>query len=339
MSKSTNMFLLPLALVAATLILFALPQTHDTVSGFFSGAFGGRNHFNFFTTLGRFAILLGLAMSVLVSFRAGLVNIGAEGQMVLGGLVAALVGVYLPGPPLVVAIAALLAAMTVAALWAMLAGFLDRAFKVPLLIGTLLLNYPASFIASYCVSHPFRDVASGTTQSYPILAEARLPRFTGTLLDYGFILIGVTALLVILFERSSVFGYRTRMQGFSFAFAQASGYPTRRLFYRTLMLSGALAGMVGFVVVFGMTQRYVDGMLTVPLYAWTGIAAVLLAAVIPSLVPMAAFVFAVLATGAIGMERAADIPREAGQVVQAVIMLFLAGYAGQLMSGAKGREH
>lgn len=176
--------LTPLVLISVVvLVLFALPQTRDVVQGFVNGAFGGRDNFNFFTTLSRFSILLGMAMAVLVSFRAGLLNIGGEGQLVLGGVTAALVGVYLPAPPLIVAITALIAAMTAGTSWALLAGVLFRVAKVPLLIGTLLLNHPASFIASYLVSHPFRDVASGATQSYRIMVEARLPRFPGTILS------------------------------------------------------------------------------------------------------------------------------------------------------------
>jgi len=338
-SLKLNPVLTPIAAIAIPLlILYLLPQSHDAVSGFINGAFGGRNNFNLYATLGRFAILLGTAMAVLVSFRAGLLNIGCEGQLVLGGLTAALVGVYLPAPPLVVAIAALIAAMTAGASWALLAGLLERGTKIPLLIGSLLLNYPASFIASYAVSHPFRDVASGATQSYKIMADARLPRFSGTILDYGILIIGFTALAVIILERTSVFGYRARMQGYSFGFAKASGFPTEKLYFRTLAISGAVAGMTGYIAVFGLNQRYIDGMLTIPLYAWTGISAVLLAAVIPWLTPLTAFFFAALATGAVGMERSADIPREIGQIIQAIIVLYLAGVGGKMLLSNTERE-
>ena len=339
-SSQRNAIVVPMLVIGfGVLVLLALPQTREVVFGFVNGAFGGRNNFNLFSTLARFSILLGMAMAVLVSFRAGLLNIGCEGQLVLGGLTAAIVGVYLPGPPLLVSVAALLAAMAAGACCAVLAGVLDRVGKVPLLIGSLLLNYPASFIASYFVSHPFRDVASGATQTYKIMAAARLPRFPGTILDYGILLIGATAILVILLERMSVFGYRVRLQGYSFGFARTSGFPTGRLYYQTLMTSGMIAGMTGYTTVFGLNQRYVDGMLTIPLYAWTGIAAVLLAAIIPWLTPITAFFFAILATGAVGMERSADIPREIGQIVQAVIVLYLAGVGGKILSAGSGKDH
>lgn len=332
--------LAPLAIIGLiVLILLALPQTSEIVQSFFNGAFGGRNNFNFYSTLARFSILLGMAMSVLVSFRAGLLNIGGEGQLVLGGLTAAMVGVYLPAPAIVVAVAALIAAMVAGALWAMLAGFLERAARVPLLISSLLLNYPAAFFASYMVSHPFRDVSSGATQSLRIMGEARLPRFPGTILDYGILLIGFTAILVIVLERTSVFGFRLRMQGYSLGFARMSGFPTGKLFYRTLMISGMIAGMTGYTAVFGLNQRYIDGMLTIPLYTWTGVAAVLLASIIPWLTPITAFFFAVLATGAVGMERSAEIPREVGQIAQALIILYLAGVGGKMLSRGNGKDH
>ena len=92
-----------------------------------------------------------------------------------------------------------------------------------------------------------------------------------------------------------------------------------------------MAGLTGFVAVFGLNQRYIDGMLTVPLYAWTGVAAVLLAGIVPALVPVAALFFAAIATGAVGMERTAGIPREIGQIVQALIILYLAGISGRIL--------
>jgi ABC-type uncharacterized transport system permease subunit len=340
MTPSLRAIIAPLVFVAVVILaLLVFAPTRGAVFAFADGAFGGRNNFNLYATLSRFSLLLGLAISVLISFRAGLLNIGAEGQLVLGGLTAAMVGVYLPAPPLVVAICALMAAMIVGSGWALLAGVIERMTNVPLLIGSLLLNYPAAYIASYFVSHPFRDVNSGATQSFRIMDGAALPRFTGTILDYGILLIGATALIVIVLERTSVFGYRVRMQGYSTPFARASGFPTKKLYYQTLMISGAIAGMTGFVAVFGMNQRYIDGMLTAPLYAWTAIAAVLMAALIPWVTPITAFFFAALATGAIGMERSVGIPREVGQIIQAVIVLYLAGVAGKMLSNRnkKGR--
>jgi len=328
-------FLALLVLFAVSAALF--PAVRDNAVSFLEGAFGGRRNFNFYSTLSRASLIIGMAMSVLISFRAGLINIGGEGQLVLGGLTAALVGVYLDAPPLVVWPAALFAAMLAGSLWAMFAGCFDRIFGVPLVVGSLLLNYPAVLFASYMVSHPFRDLESGITQSHRIARELRLPRFEATLLDYGVFLIVLVIVLVIFFERRSVFGYRLRMQGFSLPFARSSGFPVGRIYFQTLAISGAIAGVVGFIAVFGINHRYVDGMLVLPLYSWTGVIAVLLAGLVSWLVPLTGFFFAALGTGAVGIERAADIPREAAQIIQALIILFAAGIGHSLISqNAKG---
>ncbi len=327
-----------IALVAVAIAAVVLvPGVNENAMNFLDGAFGGRRNFNFFTTLSRATLIIGMAMSVLVSFRAGLINIGGEGQLVLGGLTAALVGVTLDAPPAVLLPAALVAAMFVGAVWALVAGWFERVAGVPLVVGSLLLNYPAVLFASYLVSHPFRDIDSGLSQSHRIAREARLPKFDGTLLDYGIFLILVVIAVVIVFERRSVFGYRLRMQGFSLPFARSSGFPVGRIYYQTLAISGAIAGIVGFIAVFGMNHRYVDGMLVLPLYSWTGLIAVLLAGMVSWLVPLTGFFFAALGTGAVGIERAADIPREAAQIIQALIILFAAGFGHRLISrGRKG---
>ncbi|EKE43211.1 putative ABC transporter permease [Oceaniovalibus guishaninsula JLT2003] len=322
--------------LAALALIALVPGLRAVALGFLDGAFGGRNLFNLWSTLSRASILLGMAIAVLVAFRAGLINLGGEGQLVLGALAAALVGIYAPLPGWAVASAALLAATVAGGLWGMLALWLDRGLRVPLLVGSLLLNYPAVQFASWLASHPLRDVASGSAQTHRIDGAARLPRFDGTILDYGIFLTVAVALLAILADRYTVFGYRLRMQGLAPDFARAQGMPTRRLGYQALFLSGAIAGLTGFTAVFGFAQRYVDGMLTQPLYAWTGIVAVLLAGMVPWRVPVAALIFAVLATGAGGMERVAGIPRESAQIVIALAILWLAGSGRSPMPG-RGR--
>ena len=146
-----------LAILAALMLVVAAPFG-DALSGFISGAFGGRRLAYLMATLSRATLIVGMAISVLLSFRAGLFNIGGEGQLVAGGLVSALTAILLPGPPLMVLLAALLAGMVAGMLWALLAGVLYVYVGVPLLVGSLLLNFPIRYIASYLVAHPFRDV-------------------------------------------------------------------------------------------------------------------------------------------------------------------------------------
>jgi general nucleoside transport system permease protein len=310
----------------------------EAVRGFLDGAFGGRRFSSLMSTLSRAALITGMALSVMLSFRAGLFNIGGEGQLVAGGLVAALVALTLPGPPLLVLAASILAAMIAGALWAVFAGVLQLYLGVPLLVGSLLLNYPVRYIASYIVAHPFRDVQSGMLQSHLVPRETWLPFFPGTRLDIGILFIIAASILAILYSHTTVHGYHARMNGLSPDFARSVGLPVRRLALQTLAMSGAIAGLVGAIAVFGIHHRYIDGMLVQPLYAWTGVVAVLLVGTIPSLVPLSGFFFAALQTGAAGMERGADVPKEIAFVMQAAIVLFIASRVSGALVASSSRK-
>lgn len=319
------------------LVLMFIVHAHfgEALTAFLNSAFGGRRLAYLMTTLSRATLIVGMALSSLYSFRAGLFNIGGEGQLVAGGIVAALVGVYLPAAGPVVLVAGILAGMLAGAAWALLAGVMQAYLGVPLLIGSLLLNYPASYIASYLVGHPFRDVASGLPQTFQVQAGSWIPLFPGTRLDMGILAIVVVAIATVVYANHTVAGYRARMIGLAPEFARASGLPVKPIMLHTLMVSGAIAGLVGGVAVFGISHRFTDGMLVEPLYAWTGIIAVLLVGMVPWAVPLSGFFFAAVETGAAGMERTADVPQQVALIMQAVIILFVAGRisGSQLASG------
>jgi simple sugar transport system permease protein len=308
------------------------------IHGFLDGAFGGRRFAFLMSTLSRTALITGMALSSMLSFRAGIFNIGGEGQLVAGGLAGALVGVLLPGPPTLVLATAILAAMLAGALWALFAGVLQLYAGVPMLVGSLLLNYPIRYIASYLVAHPYRDVESGMVQSHLVPPGTWLPYFAHTRLDIGILFIAAAALFAIVYSHTTVHGYHARLNGLSGDFARAVGLPVGKLTLQTLAMSGAVAGLVGAIAVFGVYHRYIDGMLVEPLYAWTGIIAVLLVGMIPWAVPFAGFFFAALQTGASGMERTAGVPKEIALVMQAVIILFVASRVGATLMAASGRR-
>jgi len=324
-----------IAVVLFVLVELVSSDFGAAVQGFVQGAFGGRRFAYLMTTLSRAALITGMALSVMLSFRAGLFNIGGEGQLVAGGLVAALVAVLVPGPPLLILALSILAAMAAGAAWALLAGALQLYVGVPLLVGSLLLNYPIRYIASYLVAHPYRDVASGMVQSHLVPQATWLPYFPGTRLDIGILFIVVAAIFAVAYSHTTVHGYQSRMNGLSPDFARTVGLPVNRLALQTLAMSGAIAGLVGAIAVFGIHHRYIDGMLVQPLYAWTGIIAVLLVGMIPWLVPLSGFFFAAIQTGAAGMERTAGVPKEIALVVQAVVILLVASrVSGALLSSS-----
>ena len=228
-----------------------------------------------------------------------------------------------------------MSAMIGGGLWAVLAGLMKLKLGVPILVGTLLLNYPARYITSYFVSHPMRDVSSGMPQTHLMDKSLWLPFIEGTRLDVGFIFILIVYAFVLVYSHRTVSGYQAKMAGFSIEFAATSGVDIFRTTVRTLFLSGAIAGLVGAIAVLGIHHRFTDGMLVQPLYAWTGIVAALLINLIPWAVLPASFFFASLTSGASGMERTADVPKEIAIIIQGIIILFVASRATNITLGKK----
>ena len=134
--------------------------------GFVNSSIGGRNNAYLFSTLSKMALISGMAIAALVAFRGGLFNIGGEGQLVVGGFACAFTGLLVSDFGFIGILISIISGMLAGAAWAILSGFLTVYMGVPLLVGSLLLNYPARFITSYLVSHPFRAVQSGLPQTF-----------------------------------------------------------------------------------------------------------------------------------------------------------------------------
>jgi simple sugar transport system permease protein len=316
-----------LAILGAVLIgaIIMVITGHNPLQAYWAmleGAVGGQN---LAATLSRAAPIVGMGLAAAVAFRAGFFNLGGEGQLVLGALTTALVAIYLPLPgPLLLPLAMLAAAM-VAGLYAWLAAFFQLRFNVPLLISTLLLNYPARFFASYMVTHPFRDVPSGMPQTYLVPIAVNLPSLSqDDRLHAGlFITLGLVLLAAFVIQRTVV-GYEIRMAGLNANFVRYGGVDLPRLGYRVMFASGAIAGIVGAIEVLGVHQRYIDDALTSPLYAWVGLMTALLSGSNPLGVLVAGLFFSAVQTGGFALERATEVPRELSRVLQALIILLVA---------------
>lgn len=290
------------------------------------GAFAGTN---FASTLTRSIPLVGMALCIAVSLRAGLLNLGGEGQLVMGGLASALTALHLPGPNGLAIVVALLAGVAAGAMWALLPALLANHLAVPVLISSLLLNFPARSFASYLVTHPLRDVNSGLNQTKMISSDRRLPQFPiGNGVSVGLVIMAVVAIAVILVSTRTAAGYEQRLTGLSARFVRYGGVSDRRLTMHVLATSGALAGLVGALIVTGNQFRFIDNALISPQYTWTGLLAALLVNGSPLASVIAAFSFGALQIGGFGMERVTQIPRELTLVIQAVIIVTLTAQHG-----------
>ncbi|WP_442602294.1 ABC transporter permease [Paenibacillus sp. KN14-4R] len=320
----------PLAALAIGLIVGALAillvggSVFETYGQMWKGAFGSTYFFTNTLTRAVPIILIGLGLAL--AFRAGFFNLGAEGQLVLGGIAAALTALYLPGPGWMKLIGALLAGIVSGGLWSAFAGWLDAKFKVNLLITTLLLNYVATLFAGYLVANPFKDTkgSAALAQSAMIDKSAWLPKLmAGSSLHAGFIIAVIATIVLFWIMRRTVFGYEMNMTGSNPFFAMYGGIKSLPMVVTTMFISGGFAGLAGAVEVLGMQYRYLDGALTSPNYAWSGLMAALLAGSNPIGTAFAAILLAALQTGAMGVERNTEVPLEIASVIQAVIVVFV----------------
>lgn len=290
----------------------------------FIGAFGGGDFTNFAATLSRLAPIVGMTMSCVISFRSGFLNIGGEGQLIIGGLSAALVAVYVPVPNYILLPLTFLVGAFAAGIYSLLAAFLQFKFNVPLIISTLLLNYPARYISKYFVTNVFRETSSLMIQTKIVPEGIRFPLLVPhTQLHAGVLIILLIVILVIVIDKKTVKGYEIRLTGLNRKFSEFGGINSIKLGYMVLFTSGAIAGIVGTVEVLGISHRFIDGALVLPQYAWTGLTAALLANSNPVGATLASIFFSALQTGAYGMERNTDVARELSRLLQSLIIMLI----------------
>ncbi|MFE6611100.1 ABC transporter permease [Amycolatopsis sp. NPDC057786] len=315
--------------VAAALVLGAillLATGTDPLAAYgaiVSGAFGPDGIGD---TLAYAVPVAGMATALAIPLRAGMVNLGGEGQLVLGAVSALAVGLYVPGPGPVKVILALLAGVLAGAAYAALAAVCENRLGVPLLISTLLLSYPAMSLAGYLVRFPMKDAGSSLPQSPQLTEGARLPEIDGVTTGI-FLVVAVIAVYTVIDARTPA-GFETKVTGWAPRFAAYAGIDRPKLTLRLLAASGGTAGLVGAIAVLGFPYRFIDGALITPQYTWIGLLAALLAGASPLGTLLAAVFFAALTSGGFAMERATQVPRELTAVLQAVLIIFLAATSG-----------
>ncbi|MFL5579411.1 MAG: ABC transporter permease [Gemmatimonadaceae bacterium] len=273
-------------------------------------------------TLVRATPLLLAGLAVALAFRAGVLNIGAEGQLLAGAAAAAAVGVLGAAAAGRAAPVLMLAAGALAgALWAGVAAVLRRRFGVLDVIGTLMLNFVALHLVSYLVRGPLQEPTHIYPQTPTLADAARLPRIAeGVRLHWGFPLALVAALALWYVLRSTAAGFRLRVVGASPRAARSAGrVDVERTVAAAFLASGALAGLAGAVEVGGVTYALYENIS--PGYGYTAIAVALLARLHPLAVVPSAVLFGALEAGAAAMQRDAGVPSVLVSVVEATLIL------------------
>jgi simple sugar transport system permease protein len=324
-------------LVGSILILLNGRDPITAFEGLFEGAFleprGLLATFRNMTPL----VLSGLAVAF--AYKCGLFNIGVQGQLIIGSITAAWVGYAVEGlPPVLHVSLALLAAVAAGGLWGAIPGALKAYADAHEVITTIMLNFIASRFAEWLISTGSTD---GTIKPGPlsdpsqtgaiartreILPSAKLPTVytvpPNFSLHAGIFIALIVAVAIAFLLYRSTFGFQLRMVGLSPTAARYSGVNVKRVTIVTMLIAGALAGLAGGVQTLGVNYHY-EGNQSLSL-GFDAITVSFLANNAPMGMPLSAFLFGAMDSGTTRMARDAAVQPELIQVIQAMILMFVA---------------
>ena len=276
-------------------------------------------------TMNRLIPIVGSGLALSIPFRAGIINLGGEGQMVTGGLAGTLVAINVDGPGILVIPLAFIVSALVGALWALIPALGQTRLGLPILISSLLLSFPARALTGYLVRFHFADPAATGSSTYSVPKSARVPdlgvtdMFGKSSLTLLFLVLLV--ILISIINNRTVAGYRAQTMGLNQDFARYGGVSIQTQTLVAMTSSGAILGMMGTHLVLAESYRFVDGDLVASGFVWSGLLVTLLALHRPIPILVAGTLFAGLQVGALAMQRNSDVSWQLAQVLQAVLIL------------------
>lgn len=309
--------------IIAAIALLLLVGGYDVpraIGALWTGSIGSWYAFTS-ATLVRAVPLMLTGCAIAIAFRAGVFNIGAEGQLLAGGAGAAAVALALPQGHGFAVVLALVAGAAAGAGWAGIAALLRERFGVLEVISTIMLNFIALYAVSFLVRGPLQEQTHAYPQSSSIADTVRLPHIPGAgRLHVGIVIaLGITIALGWML-RYSASGFRLTVVGESPATAESAGeIDVRRVTTLAFIASGALAGVAGAIEILGVTYALYEDLS--PGYGYTAIAVALLAGLDPWRVAVTALLFAALEAGAGAMQRDASVPSTLVSVIEALLIL------------------
>ena len=316
----------PLAAVLLALVIGAIllaisgANPFDAYGALFKGSFGSMKAFG--RTLEKATPLIFSGLAVAFAFKAGLFNIGAQGQLLLGALVAAVVGFMVDGlPPILHATLALLAGAAAGALYAAIPGALKAYTGAHEVITTIMLNYVAINITDYFADGPFKDTSGGNivARTPEILESARIPSIGD--IPVGFFLAVLAAVIVWWLLWHTTLGFEIRTVGLSPHAAKYAGMRVAFTVILTMVISGFLAGVGGSIETQGIVGRYQPGFNAG--LGFDGITIALLGKTNPFGIIPAALLIGAMKAGASTMQFDAGVAKEITDVIQALMLFFV----------------
>ena len=318
--------------VGAVMLIILRVSPVEAYGALWEGAFGSTNAIA--ETLVKSVPLLLVGLGICIAFRASVINIGAEGQMIIGGLLATQIGiVFTDLPGWLVIVMAIFAGFLGGAIWGGIPGALKAYFNVNEILSTVMMNAIAVQIMNFMLRGPMIDPvqlekASKIPQTARLAEAFRLPRLAPTRLHLGFIIAIALAILVYILLWRTTFGYRIRAVGQNPHASRYGGIRVRRRIVTALLLSGALAGIAGAIQVYGVNYRMItDGSSTgfTGGAGFNGIVAALFGQLHPIGTIPASIFFGALLVGANKMQRAVQIPSALIGALNGLVVIFVVG--------------
>jgi general nucleoside transport system permease protein len=322
------------------------------------GAFGNKN--GLADTLVKATPLLLVGLGIAIAFRGGVINIGAEGQLIVGSLLATFVGLQFGErmPVVLVIIMGLIAGAVMGGVWGAIPGYLKANLGVNEILSTIMMNQIAIQIGFFLLRGPMIDpaeVAAGTNipHSARLPKVIDLPRFTDiakslgfadsaadlglegaskeiygvlvepTRLHSGLIFAIIMAILVYIFLWRTTIGYRIRAVGLNPHASRYAGINVKRNMILSMTLSGAFAGLAGAVEILGLHHRMFEPLAVSAGYGFSGIVAALFGKLHPLGMIPSSILFGGLLVGGDKMQRAMQVPQVLIQVILGLVVLFV----------------
>ncbi len=275
-------------------------------------------------TINRFVFLLIAGSSAAMALGAGASNLGQFGQLLMGAMTSTLIGIYVNLPSVVLIPLMIIGGVAAGALWAAIAAAGRKLFGMNEFIITLMLNFIADYFVRYLISTPLKDPGSQWPASRVVSENGILPAI-GLIDSVVFLMIAVY-IAAVYFVRKSRMGYEFRVMGYNSLFARVGGCDTNKNFFRAMLLSGALAGLLGTMMIVGATQqhRVISGLgenfandgLMLSIVAGNNIGGVFVYAIL----------FAILQSGATGMQLDTGVPSEFTTMLIAITVLSVVAF-------------
>ena len=317
-------------LVGAIMLALLRVNPLTAYAALWDGAFGSTNALA--ETLVKATPLLLVGVGICIAFRADVINIGGEGQMVMGALLATLIGLSLGDwPGWLVITLSLLGGFIGGAIWGGIPGFLKAYFNVNEILSTIMMNAIAVQGMNFLLRGPMIDpaqaeLASKIPQTARLMEAFRLPRLVPTRLHLGAAIAVVLAVLVYILLWRTTLGYRIRAVGQSPHASRYAGISVKRHIILALLFSGAFAGLAGATQVFGVNYRMItDGSATgfTGSAGFNGIVAALFGQLHPIGTIPASILFGALLVGANKMQRVVQVPSALIIALNGLVVVFV----------------